>query len=104
MPLEPLLERLQRWPQHGAVVAYEDALPAAAELVAGHAAAVVELVVAAVGLAADYAELEDEVAVDDVEQLLAGVRQCLVPLPRRLLHFRSSLDQSLQLLFRCKKN
>ena len=55
-------------------------------------------------VAEDYAELEDEVAADDVEQLLAGVRQCLVPLPRRLLHFRSSLDQSLQLLFRCKKN
>ena len=67
MPLEPLLERLQRWPQHGAVVAYEDALLAVAELVAEHAV-VVELVAAAVGLVEDYAELEDEVVVDDVEQ------------------------------------
>ena len=54
-------------PQHGAVVAYEDALPAVAELVDEHAD-VVELVATAVGLVEDYAELEDEVVVDDVEQ------------------------------------
>ena len=62
-----MLELLLVHQLFGSVAAVEGELLVVAELVAEHAV-VVELVAAAVGLVEDYAELEDEVVVDDVEQ------------------------------------
>ena len=62
-----MLELLLVHQLFGSVAAVEGELLVVAELVAEHAV-VVELVAVAVGLVEDYAELEDEVVVDDVEQ------------------------------------